>query len=538
MIDDNIDARTTTGALTAITLFVSSLIVTWYFWKQRLYNYDPITGKKLPPEAAPACNTSSNGGKCRPFGFFEFLSGISGPNGPDFTLEICRRFGYVFRVPGTRRMLLKDVFLVADPKIARSMLENRKNNFKAWRPYSLFEYTTGGENFFSANGHRTNHVRKATSMAFSSHNVSDMAKTIDNIVDEWIDQRLQPLYLETGNPIDIDQEMIFLTADVISQVGFEYVMGTEEKTTFVNHLRDVIHINLSRRSHPLKRGRWFAYLFPDVRRARRATKELQQKAKVFLMKSRQRQQEQQQQKATGGGEGDGVINTNSLIYIISNDPDYESDDQRARDILMFFFAGFDTTAHSIAWTMLEMAKNPQEQIKVRQSLKEWANSSSKKENGGGGGGGSDSNGFRYCPELKHVTRESLRLHPPAPLGGYRILGEDISISKDVVIPKGSLCGVPIYSLMRNHLVFDDPNSFVPSRWKNPTEDVMKAFMPFLVGKRNCLGQALANVELTGVVGRLCRDFEFEIANEGSPHFAVTYHPMGSLLKVRRLVENL
>jgi cytochrome P450 len=55
--------------------------------------------------------------------------------------------------------------------------------------------------------------------------------------------------------------------------------------------------------------------------------------------------------------------------------------------------------------------------------------------------------------------------------------------------------------------------------------------PFLVGRRNCLGQALANTELTGVVARLCANYEFEVIDEGTSHFSVTMQPFGSTLRV-------
>jgi cytochrome P450 len=89
--------------------------------------------------------------------------------------------------------------------------------------------------------------------------------------------------------------------------------------------------------------------------------------------------------------------------MLANDPDYESDEEWTRDMITFMSAGFDTTAHSIAWALLELGRNPEEQHLLRSALMK-NNCSSKEES-------------RQCLELKNVTRETLRLYTPAALGG-------------------------------------------------------------------------------------------------------------------------
>ena len=376
-----------------------------------------------------------------------------------------------------------------------------------------FDNAAGGTTFFSSSGHRGNHVRKSTAPAFSSSNIHRMTAIIDGIVSDWIETRLEPLYVQANDPIDVDREMMMLTADVISQVGFEHTFTPDEKDKFVNKLRKIIEVNLGRRKNPLKRGKLFAFLFADLRAAKKATAEMIDMGKIMLQKSRERR------KADPANSN----HKNSLVHLIASDSEYESDDERARDILVFFFAGFDTTAHSIAWTLLELARNPNEQTKLRDALQHWFQDDSKGEDA------------RNCPQVKYVTKESLRLHPPAPLGGYRILGEEMKLPhKNMTIPKGTMCGVAIYTLMRHESVFENPDAYIPSRWEHPSEASMKAYMPFLVGRRNCIGQALANAELTGVIATLCANYEFEIAKEGTSHFAVTLQPLGSRLKVKRI----
>jgi cytochrome P450 len=103
-----------------------------------------------------------------------------------------------------------------------------------------------------------------------------------------------------------------------------------------------------------------------------------------------------------------------------------------------------------------------------------------------------------------------------------------------MIPKGSLCVLFFYVLFRNHTVFENPDSFCPSRWENPSEESLRAFVPFAAGRRNCQGQALANTELNAVVARLCSSYSFDVVEEGISDFMITMRPKGSKLAVKRL----
>jgi cytochrome P450 len=357
------------------------------------------------------------------------------------------------------------------------------------------------------------HVRKSTAAAFSSSNLNRIANTIDSILEKWIVTRLEPLFVQKNESLDMDTEMMLLTCEVICQVGFEYEMSSEEKLEMFNGLNIVLEANIRRRINPLKRTK-LGLLFSDVRQARKISHRMIDLMKSILRNYRKRMQDPND-----------CVKKNTLAYRAINDSSYNSDDERVRDMLIFFFAGFETTAHSIAWTLLELGRNPTEQVKLREALHNWS-----KENG-------PDEDLRNCQAIKNATREGLRLHPSAPMGGFRILGEDLRISEGNVLPKGSSVGFPLFSIMRNHEIFDNPDLFCPDRWENPSKEVMEAFMPFVAGRRNCIGQSLAKSELTGVVSRLCSDYVIEIAVEGCSVNRMTMRPKGSRLKFRRLAKS-
>lgn len=178
--------------------------------------------------------------------------------------------------------------------------------------------------------------------------------------------------------------------------------------------------------------------------------------------------------------------------------------------------------------MLELAQNPKEQVNLRKSLDEFKKSG-------------DSPDMKLCPQVKMVTREVLRLHPAGALGSTRVIASAIEVKNPVdkteswTIPRGSFCQILSYVVLRNHHVFgDDVDNFVPSRWESPTENMLKAYLPFAAGKRNCQGMALAYLELHAIISRIAVKYELEVENEGTSEYMVTLRPEGSTIFVKRL----
>jgi cytochrome P450 len=440
---------------------------------------------------------------------FQFLPNAVGKRGPDFVLAVARAMNsFIYRVPvpSWGKNIVK-VYVVADPVAARAILENPKHG-KSPRFYKAFDKISTGETFFSRNGPRAMHVRKSTATAFSSQNIKRMSDIIETIMETWVAERLEPLYVQPDHPIDIDREMVLITTDVIFQVGFDYKLSVQDRDIFVGHIELALG-EFFGTTNMLRDLRWTSWMFSGIRKARRTAKEMFQLTTKVLEAYRQNPNP----------------DPNTLIHMLANDPDYESDEERIRDMVTFIFAGFDTTAHSIAWALLELARHPEEQQLLRSALiKNNSNCSSKEE-------------ARQCQELKNVIRETLRLYTPAALGSIRTLDTDVPLlGTKLIIPADSYCIMPFYVLLRNGTYFEDPDSFKPSRWNHPSEASLKAFMPFAVGSRNCPGQGLAHAEMTIVMARLLLGYEFTVEQQGKKEYMVTLRSIGTKLRVKALAK--
>ena len=80
----------------------------------------------------------------------------------------------------------------------------------------------------------------------------------------------------------------------------------------------------------------------------------------------------------------------------------------------------------------------------------------------------------------------------------------------------------------------NPEDFDPDRWAPDAVDADKLkelFMPFALGKRNCVGQNLANLETKLVLASLYKSFSFELTSEVVVDYFITIKPVNAHMRV-------
>jgi cytochrome P450 len=138
--------------------------------------------------------------------------------------------------------------------------------------------------------------------------------------------------------------------------------------------------------------------------------------------------------------------------------------------------------------------------------------------------------------LAHFLLLTLRLYPAAPIISRNTL-QDIHYN-GFVIPKHSTVIVAISAMSRQPWI-KNPLDYNPERWiENDTpsstpsqaNELKEMFLPFSCGKRSCIGQNLAQMELRVIVANLVRSFDFELLEEIEVDLFVTLKPID--LKMR------
>jgi cytochrome P450 len=150
-------------------------------------------------------------------------------------------------------------------------------------------------------------------------------------------------------------------------------------------------------------------------------------------------------------------------------------------------AGTETTKITVEWAMAELLRNPGAMEAVRAEMKEaLAQQRTITE--------AD---VAKLPYLQAAVKESMRLHPVAPLLLPHLVVEDGVVIGGYALPKGATVIFNSWSIMRDPAVWERPEEFVPERFLGKMELSMSGkdvkFIPLGTGRRLC--PALPMVEL-------------------------------------------
>nr|A0A0S1TQ04.1 RecName: Full=Salviol synthase; AltName: Full=Cytochrome P450 71BE52; Short=SpCYP71BE52 [Salvia pomifera]ALM25794.1 cytochrome P450 71BE52 [Salvia pomifera] len=165
-------------------------------------------------------------------------------------------------------------------------------------------------------------------------------------------------------------------------------------------------------------------------------------------------------------------------------------DENIKSVLVdMLVAGSETSSTVIEWAMAEMLKNPRILEKAQEEVRRVFD----KE------GTVDESHIHELKYLKSVVKETLRVHPPAPLILPRICGETCEIN-GYEIPAETKIIVNAWAVNRDPKYWEDSDCFKPERFLDNLVDFRGnhfQYIPFGAGRRMCpgIGFGLANVEL-------------------------------------------
>ncbi|PKA53432.1 Cytochrome P450 71A9 [Apostasia shenzhenica] len=175
-----------------------------------------------------------------------------------------------------------------------------------------------------------------------------------------------------------------------------------------------------------------------------------------------------------------------------------------KGILMdMFVAGTDTSAATITWTMAELIKNPKVMSKLLEELRRVIGNKSKMI---------EENELEKLEYLKLVVKESLRVHPAAPLLVPRETIEPCTIY-GYHVPAKSRVIINATAMALDARVWENPHDFCPERFSDGKMDFRGRhyeYIPFGAGRRICPGInfALPIVELA--LANLLHCFEWAL----------------------------
>ncbi|XP_072016399.1 cytochrome P450 2G1-like [Amphiura filiformis] len=192
----------------------------------------------------------------------------------------------------------------------------------------------------------------------------------------------------------------------------------------------------------------------------------------------------------------------------SDDPNsFRNPDNMAGQILLLFLGGTETSSTTLRWGSQYLVRYPEVQGRIHREIDTVVgrNRLPKLD---------DKNNLPYT---QAVIAELHRIISLVPLSAFHVAG-DTTTFRGYTIPKNSVVISNLYAVMHSPELWADPEEFRPDRFLDDEGNFHEPdeVIPFGIGRRVCLGEALARQELFIFFTHLLHQFKFEKSSEDAP----------------------
>ncbi|XP_076062893.1 cytochrome P450 2L1-like isoform X2 [Oratosquilla oratoria] len=193
-----------------------------------------------------------------------------------------------------------------------------------------------------------------------------------------------------------------------------------------------------------------------------------------------------------------------------------------------YVAGSDTASNTLRWFILYMAKYPKVQRRAQREIDDVIPRNVQPS-------WEDKDSLPYTEAIIHEVHRMVSL---TPLGIQHTTTKDVRLSNGYRIPKGSILYPVGFCSHNDDRHWDNPFEFRPERFLDDNGKFFcpkDGFMPFGVGRRQCVGEPLARMEAIIFCASLLQKLYFSPGPNGvileSMQIPIVNHPKHQWVKV-------
>jgi cytochrome P450 len=378
----------------------------------------------------------------------------------------------------------RDFYFCYSPEMAEHVLFRNQDNYAKVEGYKTY-FPLFGENclFVTNDQAQWHHDRKLTEsvLDLKAHS-ADYVRVITDKCIALIDG-IQGLCGGQSEPVSIPiaDEINKLLFDIVQETLF-YKLDVDREIML--EVKDEVHNLIAEKAASLD----LLWLLNNKGRRYRDLLGYMTEARTRILRSR----------LNSGIDFDDMLGAFLHAYKITDEdsPDFEA---VSKQMLMLNIIGQQEAITGLLWAVVRLAQHPEAAERIAAEFSSVVNG--------------DSPSFEDYANLKYThafISEVLRLHPPLFLINREAIADDEVLGYP--IPAKATVGFPLCRIHRHPGFWDDPDALIPERFQdNPWgQDNQFAYIPFLAGKRNCVGRNFVFLAMTLVTGMLAQRFRFSL----------------------------
>ncbi|KAL9711697.1 hypothetical protein Ac2012v2_004769 [Leucoagaricus gongylophorus] len=443
----------------------------------------------------------------------------------DADFKYQEEYGGVVRIKGA---FGEDRLLISDPKALQYILHTSGYNFLKWPERTEISRVLMGRGLLWADGETHRRQRKVMLPGFggpeSKAFLAIFRRVGAELTNQWTD-RLASLPDQTA-VFNVATWLSRATMDSIGEAAFDYQFGAlaDAKNDLMEAYMGLMSDTLGSpsRSAILMQTLlpvWILQLISKYSN-RRSLKHARHTAEIANAVTRQLIES----KSNAALQGKGNKDILSLLVQANASEDAETkltDEELLAQMRTILLAGHETSATTLCWVILELARHPDVQERLRKEIRETE--AAIRARGGSDFTASDLDGMPY---LNAVLKESMRFHPAVYHNFRQAVKDEVlpllrpistvsgKVLSELPIPRGLKIIISICGYNRNQEIFgEDANIFNPERW---TRDIGKKqglnvgvygnLLTFAGGVRTCIGWRFALHEVQALTVEIISNF--------------------------------